>query len=51
MAKHKIMSGSGPMGYCDEYPSTPHRIVIVHTYGLFNQEKSCKNWRLNNRSM
>jgi len=48
-SRHKVVSNQGPMGYCDNNQDVPHRIIITHTDGLFNQEKSCKNWRLSNR--
>lgn len=44
-----IIKNQGPLGFCDDNQDVPHRIIIVHTDGLFNPEKSCKNWRLNNR--
>ena len=45
---HEVVSDQGPMGFCDDNPNIPHRIVIVHTDDLFDKEKSCKNWRLHN---
>jgi hypothetical protein len=49
--KDEVINNQGPKGYCDDNPSIAHRVIITHTDGKFNQEKSCKNWRLNNRSM
>lgn len=43
----EVINDQGPLGYCDDNPCIPHRIIITHTNGLFNAEKSCKNWRLN----
>ena len=48
MAKHVVVSNQGPRGFCDDNPDTPHRIIITHTDGEFNPERSCKNWRLHN---
>jgi len=47
----EVIKNQGPKGYCDSHHVGSHRIIIVHTDGKFNQEKSCKNWRLNNRMM
>jgi hypothetical protein len=48
-SRDEVISNQGPMGYCDNNPNTPHRVIIVRTDGFFNKEKSCKNWRLSNR--
>jgi hypothetical protein len=48
--KDEIVVSGGPKGYCDSHPNS-HKIIITHTDGKFNQEKSCKNWRLNNRML
>jgi hypothetical protein len=47
--RDEVINDQGPKGYCDDNPSKPHRVIIVRTDGLFNYEKSCKNWRLSNR--
>lgn len=50
-SRDTVVKNQGPLGFCDDNRDVPHRIIITHTNGVFNQEKSCKNWRLNARFM